>query len=143
MSSVKFPVSVQSYTLNDSCEVFFSPTDSFFAEKLFNVFSSLAEKNDEYEAEAQKAAGSKEVFEIARTRDAEMREMINSIFEQDVCSALFPGRCVYSMAEGLPEWCNLLLAIMDVMDVTIIAEQKQTNPRVARYTSKYQKYQRK
>ena len=143
MKQLNFETGLQTYSLNDSCEVSFSPTDSFFAEKLFSVFNSLSHKNDEYEAQAQKAAGSKEVFEIARKRDAEMREMVNSIFEKDVCSLLFPNQCVYSMGGGLPAWCNLLLAVMDEMDVSIIAEQKQTNPRVQKYTAKYQRYQKK
>ena len=138
---LSFGTSVREYTLNDLCTVAFSPTDSFFAEKLFNVFDSLSVKQDEYEKQVKNAMGNREIFDIARTRDAEMREMINGIFGQDVCSSLFPNRSVYAMEDGLPEWCNLLLTVMDVMDDKLVTEQKAQSPRVQKYTSKYKKYQ--
>lgn len=46
-------------------------------------------------------------------------------------------------ANGLPVWCNLMMAVMDEIDTTFTREQKLTNPRISKYTAKYQKYQKK
>ena len=44
---------------------------------------------------------------------------------------------VYAMADGLPVWCNLMLAVMDEIDTSFAREQKRMNPRIAKYTAKY------
>lgn len=46
---------------------------------------------------------------------------------------------MYALAEGLPLWANLLFAIMDEMDETVMREKKAMNPRIAKYTKKYHK----
>ena len=88
-------------------------------------------------------ADKKEIFEFARERDTEMREIIDGLFGVPVSEALFGGMNVYALANGLPVWCNLMLAVMDEVDSTYAREQKATNPRIAKYTAKYQKYQKK
>lgn len=52
-------------------------------------------------------------------------------------------RASYAIANGLPVWCNLMMAVMDEIDTTFTREQKLTNPRISKYTAKYQKYQKK
>ncbi len=141
MEKISFATSVKEYSLNDVCTVVFSPTDSFFAEKLFQVFDLLSAKQDERDERMKQAAGKKEIFEVGRAIDTEMREMLNGVFGKDVCTSLFPDRNVYARADGLPEWCNLLLATMDAMDESLTAEEKAVNPRVQQYVKKYQKYQ--
>ena len=76
---------------------------------------------------------------MVRKLDGEMREIINDVFEFDVCSGLFGELNVYALAEGLPLWANLLFAIMDEMDETVMREKKAMNPRIAKYTKKYHK----
>lgn len=46
---------------------------------------------------------------------------------------------VYALSDGLPVWVNLMLAVMDEIDTAFAREQKQTNPRIAKYTAKYHK----
>lgn len=135
---IKFETGLKTFTLNDKCEVTFNPTDSAFIEGLFNTFDELDEKQDKYKAEIEKAE-KREVFSIARKRDAEMREMIDSALGAPVCAAVFGDMNVYAMADGLPIWANLLLAIMDEIDTTFTAEQKRTHPRIEKYTKKYHK----
>ena len=81
----------------------------------------------------------REIFEIARLRDTEMRELIDGVFGRPVCAELFGDMNVYAMADGLPVWCNFLLAVMDEIDTTFAREQKLTNPRIQKYTAKYHK----
>ena len=139
MTELTFSTGLVSYSLNGQCEVAFNPTDSAFVEKLFDTFSVLDKKQEAYREEIEKTSDRMEIFEIARARDAEMREMIDGVFGAPVCQALFGRMNVYALAEGLPVWANLLLAVMDEIDTGFAREQKLTNPRIAKYTAKYQK----
>lgn len=137
MKELKIATGVENYKLNDSVEVSFNPTDAAFGEKLFNAFDTLDKRQESYKAEVGKAEGKRELFDVVRKLDGEMREIINDVFEFDVCSGLFGELNVYALAEGLPLWANLLLAIMDEMDETVMREKKAMNPRIAKYTKKY------
>ncbi len=139
MKELKIATGVETYKLNDSVEVSFNPTDASFGEKLFNAFDTLDKRQESYKAEVGKAEGKRELFDVVRKLDGEMREIINDVFEFDVCSGLFGELNVYALAEGLPLWANLLLAIMDEMDETVMREKKAMNPRIAKYTKKYHK----
>lgn len=139
MSELNFETGLVTYNLNGVCEVRFNPTDSDFVERLFNAFDTLDKKQDRYKEEIDKIADKKEIFQIARERDAEMRGIIDSLFDAPVCDALFGKMNVYAVADGLPVWCNLMLSVMDEIDTTFSREQKRTNPRVAKYTAKYHK----
>lgn len=139
MPELKFETGLVSFTVNDKAEVTFNPTDSFFIERLFNAFDTLDKKQDAYKEEIEKVGDKREIFEIGRRRDAEMRELIDGVFEAPVCAEIFGGMNVYAMADGLPVWCNFLLAVMDKIDTTFAREQKATNPRIAKYTAKYHK----
>ena len=46
---------------------------------------------------------------------------------------------IYAIADGLPIWANLMLAIIDEFDASFVAEKKKTNPRIQKYTKKYQR----
>lgn len=137
MADIKFATGLETYSLNGKCDVTFNPTDSAFVERLFNTFDALDKKQEAYKAEVERVADKREVFEIVRKRDAEMRGMIDDVLGAPVCDALFGGMNVYALADGLPVWCNLMLAIMDEIDTTFARQQKMTNPRIAKYTAKY------
>lgn len=122
-----------------TCELALNATDSTFVEKLFNAFDTLDKKQEAYKAEVEKTANKREVFETARKMDEEMRDIIADVFGFDICSALFGCMNVYALADGLPVWANLMLAIMDEVDTAFSREQKATNPRISKYTKKYHK----
>lgn len=139
MKELNFDSGLVSYSLNGKCEVSFNPTDSNFVERLFKTFNELDKKQEAYKAEVEKISDKKEIFEIARKRDAEMRAMVDEAIGSPVCDSLFGDMNIYALANGLPVWCNLMLAIMDEVDTSFAREQKLTNPRIAKYTSKYHK----
>lgn len=134
---LSFSTGVETYNLNGCCEVCFNPTDSSFVERLFNTFDTLDRKQEIYKEEIDRLADKREIFRIARERDSEMRSMIDECFGKPVCDTVFPGMNIYAMADGLPAWCNLMLAIMDEIDTSFAREQKAMNPRIAKYTKKY------
>ena len=139
MKELNFDTGLVSYTLNGKVEVVFNPTDAAFVERLFKTFDALDKADEERKAEAARTAGKREVFELARKRDAEMRSMIDGAMGQPVCGELFGDMNVYALADGLPVWCNLMFAIMDEIDTSLSREQKAANPRIQKYTAKYHK----
>lgn len=139
MADLNFSTGLVTYRLNGVCEVSFNPTDSAFVEKLYNTFNELDKKQDAYKAEIEKVGDKREIFDIARKRDAEMRAMIDDVFGKPICEPLFGAMNVYALSDGLPVWCNLMLAVMDEIDTSFTREQKLTNPRISKYTAKYHK----
>lgn len=139
MKEIRFETGIETFSLNGSADVSFNPTDSAFVENLFNAFDTLDKLQESYRSEVEKTADKREVFDVARRMDGEMREIINGVFGADVCGSLFGGMNVYALADGLPVWANLMLAIMDEIDTAFAREQKATNPRIAKYTKKYKR----
>lgn len=139
MKEIRFETGIETFSLNGSADVSFNPTDSAFVENLFNAFDTLDKRQESYRSEVEKTADKREVFDVARRMDGEMREIINGVFGADVCGSLFGGMNVYALADGLPVWANLMLAIMDEIDTAFAREQKATNPRIAKYTKKYKR----
>lgn len=139
MADIRFGDGLVSYNLNGKIEVCFNPTDSNFVEQLYKAFEELDKKQESYRDEVQRMGDKTKIFEFARARDAEMRSIIDSLFDAPVCDAVFGRMNVYALSEGLPVWCNLILAVMDEIDTVFAREQKATNPRLAKYTAKYHK----
>ena len=139
---LSFESGVVTYNINDKCEVSFNPTDTTFVEKLFSAFEDLDNKQDTYKTTIESMSDKREIFEFAKDRDEEMRAVIDGLFGVPVCDALFGSMNVYSLAGGLPVWCNFLLAVVDEIDDTYVKEQKASNSRIAKYTAKYRKYQK-
>ena len=142
MAELNFSTGVKTYTVNETCEISFNPTDSFFVERLFNTFDALDKKQEEFRAQVGGMTDNREIFKISRAMDEEMRADINAIFGRDVCGELFPNMNVYAMGDGLPAWANFLLAVIDEVDASAEAEQKRTSARVDKYLAKYRKYQK-
>ena len=135
--SLNFESGLVTYNINGKCQVSFNPTDSNFVERLYLAFEDLDKKQESYKTQVEKLADKREIFDFARERDVEMRQVIDGLFDAPVSDSLFGGMSVYAVAGGLPVWCNLMLAVMDEIDTTFSREQKATNPRIAKYTEKY------
>lgn len=142
MAELNFSTGLVTYSLNGKVDVQFNPSDQNFVERLYSTFEQLDRQQEAYKAEIEAAKGSKKVFEVARARSEEMRGMIDGLFQQPVCESLFGTLNVYALADGLPVWCNLLLAVMDVVGDNMDEQEKKTNPRVQKYLEKYKKYQK-
>lgn len=138
MEKLTFDTGIKEYEVNGGEILRFNPSDSAFVGKLFNAFDSLDKKQEIYRAQIDSMKDKREIFEIAHNQDIEMRTIIDGVFGP-ICDSLFGDMNVYAMADGLPVWCNFLLAIIDEVDTSFAREQKKTNPRIAKYTAKYHK----
>lgn len=136
--TISFDTGLKTFDINGKCEVVFNPTDPAFVERIYNTFDALDKKQEAYKSEIEKAE-ERETFGIAQKRDKEMREMIDSAFGAPVCEAVFGSTNVYALADGLPVWVNLILAIMEKTGTSFAAEKSRTNPRLEKYTRKYHK----
>lgn len=138
MKDLSFSTGVVQFSLNGKIDVCFNPTDPVFVEKLYDTFDVLDKKQKEYaeKAESMKDNGP-ELFDMARSADAEMRELIDNTLGAPVCDALFGDISVYAMADGLPLWANLFLAIIDEIDLATGNEKKASSARIKKYTEKY------
>ena len=137
MKELVFDTGLVTFNINGTCEVAFNPTDSEFVKRLFDAFDTLDKKQDAYKAEIEKIGDKKQIFEISRRRDEEMREIIDGVFDAPISEAVFGSMNVYALANGLPVWCNLMLAVMDEIDTTFAKETKATDARIKKYTEKY------
>lgn len=139
MKDLNIATGLQEYNFNGKCTVYFNPTDPNFIDKVFTSFSDLDQKNEEYRNQVQKETDGAKVLEIAKTMDAEMRDMIDDVFGTEVCEPLFGNISVYASADGMPLWANLMLAVIDEMDDAFAREKKASNPRIKKYTDKFKK----
>lgn len=136
MQELNISPGLETFKLNGTVEVTINPTDINFIEKLYCVFEDLDRKKEEYEAKMEKANG-REKFAIARQLDKELRDMSNSVFGCDVCTAIFGDVNVCALSNGVPLWANLFFAFMDIVSENTTEEIKKTSSRVAKYAAKY------
>lgn len=138
MITLKIDDALEEVRLNDKVSVWLNLTDTHFINKLFDAFNQMDKARDEYRGRIEELEN-KELFDFARNLDLHMREIINGVFGVDVCTPLFGETSVCAIANGLPLWANLMLALIDEIDSTIAREKKITNPRILKYTEKYSK----
>lgn len=135
---LNFDTGLVTFSINGKSEVTFNPTDSTFVEHVSQVFDKLDELQEAYADTVQKMDVNN-VFEYARKSDAEMRELIDTVFEHPICADVFGEMNVYAYANGLPAWANLMMAIIDTINNAFDSEQKLTSKRIEKYTAKYRK----
>lgn len=137
---LNFTHGVREYTVHGvggDVVIRFNPTDGEFVQRLYHAFEVLDKKQDAYNEEIRKCGDRVKIFEIARKRSDEMREIIDGIFEEPICEKVFGRMNLYALSDGLHVWTNFLLALMDETDSAFAREQKATNPRLKKYTEKY------
>ena len=138
MKNLSFSDGLEEYTLNDRVTVRFNPTDASFLERLAELFSSLDALQEEVSA-LQETTPEEEVFPLAKSLDARMRDLLDGFFGIPVCGALFGSMNLFASAGGLPVWANLLLALTEEVEAAMQGELTAREARIAKYTAKYKK----
>lgn len=139
MPEIKFNSGVQTFMLNDAVEVSFNPTDIIFAERVIGMIDEIDTIQTAYSDKYKDSDQYEAMLNDAHELDNTIRAKLDGLFGVPVCAPLFGETSVYAAADGLPLWCNLLLAVIDTMDASVIAEKKATNPRIQKYTAKYKR----
>ena len=137
--SLSFDTGVVEYDINGAVKARFNPTDESFAAKVEKSFDALEGLQDRLEG----TDGLEGFAEL----DAEMRATIDGLLGDGVSDALFHDMNCYAIADGLPVWMNLMLALMDEITEAYEREFGKTDARVKSHGEKYDallaKYRRK
>ena len=137
MHSLSFDLGINEYNLSDKVTVRFNPTDVSFLEKLSDSFAYLDLIQEEVRQSKEEVTDEKNVYNLAKNLDKKMRDIINALFGQDVCTPLFGEMNLFASAGGLPVWANLMLAIAEEVQNCMQGELEQREARIRKYTEKY------
>ena len=135
MKELNFDLGLNEYDLGGKVTVQFNPTDVSFLEKLSESFATLDRIQEEVKRE--EISDEKDVYNLAKNLDTKMREIIDTLFGQDVCTPLFGEMNLFASAGGLPVWANLMLAIADEVEASMQGELEKRNDKIRKYTEKY------
>ena len=137
MKELNFDLGLNEYDLGGQAAVKFNPTDISFLEKLSDSFAYLDLIQEEVKLSREEITDEKDIYNLAKNLDGKMRDIINALFGQDVCTPLFGEMNLFASAGGLPVWANLMLAIADEVQDSMDSELKQREARIRKYTEKY------
>jgi hypothetical protein len=138
MKQLNFSDGLEEYSLNDRVTVRFNPTDAGFLERLTGLYAKLDALQEEVSA-LQESTPEEEVFPLAKSLDARMRDLLDGFFGTPVCEPLFGTMNLFASAGGLPVWANLLLALTEEVESAMQGELTAREARIAKYTEKYKK----
>lgn len=130
--TLSFDTGVEEYDVN-GVKVRFNPTDEAFVSKLYDAFGSLEGLQEGLAGDG----GTEEVLERFARLDKEMRQTIDGLLGEGVADALFPGMNCYAVADGLPVWTNLVLALLDEVTEAYEREFGKTDGRLKAHSAKY------
>lgn len=130
---------VQEYNINGKCKVYFNPSDPEFSEKVFNALDVLMDLSEKYGNQIQTETDNRKIFSIARELDGKLRETINGLFGEDVCTAVFGTMHLTASADGLPVWVNFMLALIDIINDAYSEAEKALNPKLQKLVTKYKR----
>ena len=137
MASLIIETGVKEYDLNDVVTVRFNPTDMNFVKRYYDQIEALENKVGGWEETFKKASGTKEVFSLMESAEADVRNALNSLFNVDIVTPLIGGASVFSYAGGSPVWWNICTVLTDLIEKETKEEQKKSKVKIAKYTSKY------
>lgn len=122
------------FNLGGKVSVFFNPTDASFLARMRDTFTEMQNKQEEI---TKRLSDADDIFEESVKIDEEMRGAINHIFGKDVVTPLIGDMNVYSLADGLPIWAQILTATMDTIQQCINEEREKSEKKIKEYTNKY------
>lgn len=132
--TLTFDTGVVEYSINGQATARFNPTDEGFVTKLYESFGSLDGLQDSL---AESGGGTQDTLETFARLDADMRATIDGLLGEGVADALFPDMNCYAIADGLPVWMNLILALLDEVSEAYEREFGKTDGRLKAHSAKY------
>lgn len=99
----------------------------------------LRASRDNYKSQLDTAQNALKEFEGVDVKDKEIREQINYIFGNDVCTAAFGTTNCLSPAGGNLLYQNFLDALFPILEKDISAEKAKVEKNIKKYTSQVKK----
>ena len=131
--TLSFDTGINEYDINGAVKVRFNPADEGFITKLYDTISSLEITQSEF---VNDTGDAREFFESFKSLDESMRATIDGLLGEGVSDAVFPNINCYALADGLPVWVNLLLAITDEIENALSEEQGKSDPRLSKISER-------
>lgn len=140
MAELKISTGLEEVRINDKVTVWLDFADADFVLKVAEAFDEMGAIHDKCtEIVSDKGTDIKAMSAAMKEADSGIREKINTLFGVDICTPVFGEKSIVSPADGLPRWCNLMLALVDEINAHLAEQQKKTAPRLDKYTAKYLK----
>ena len=138
MSNINFDNGMKSYVINgdESKVIYFNPNDFNIIDRIDKAFKEIEKISKKYE-EAQ--AKNQDVMKTFIACDKDIREQINYVFGNDVCSVAFGDINCMSFAGGNPIHLNFLNALIPIIKKEIKAEQEKSKKNIEKYTKQVKK----
>ena len=137
MKNISLETGKVEYLLGGKVSVRFNPTDLNYMQRLYAAFDELGRIQDRFQKAVEKLEEEKEIFALAKETDGKIREVLNALFEKEVCEPLFGSMNLFSYSGGMPVWANLMLAVSDEMNSAMLAEADARDKRIEKYVEKY------
>lgn len=131
---IKVNTGLVDYDLGGKVTISINPTDISFGNKLLEVINELCDLQDAPLPEGD----ARDTLGVLLDRDATARGIIDGLFGKEVCRPLYDTVSVFAIADGLPLWANLLLAIMEEMRVGSEERYAEVEKKIKKYTEKYE-----
>lgn len=127
--ALTFETGLVEYDINGAATVRFNPTDETFTQNLYETFKEL----DKMQASFAEGDDFSQFIGL----DKDMRGCIDKLLGEGVSDALFCGMNCYALADGLPAWTNLILALLYEVTEAYEREFGKTDSRVKAHKAKY------
>lgn len=76
-------------------------------------------------------------IEQFKSADSKMRDIINELFDYDVCKVCADGGSMFDMCNGKLRFEEITEQLFGLYDKTIVAEYKKVQKRIQKHTDKY------
>ena len=128
----------KSYTINEdtSKTIELDPTDLLIitrANENLDKIGNITEEAFKATEESDLSAFATKLKEC----DARARECINTIFDYDVCSVIYPTGSLFNAKDGKFVWEHICESLMELYAENIKAEFEKVQKRVTAHTKKY------
>ena len=136
MKSINFNQNIKSYAINgDENNVVKINTSDY------GIFTRAKEKAKEMSSLENKATKAEEKDDLTKLADVEkeVRDLLNYIFNTDVCTPAFGNANCLSPCNGEPLFIGFFNALMQILEEDMVAETKKFNANVSKYTSQADK----
>ncbi len=138
MNNVNLNSTVEEFNVNDKVVLRINPADPEFVTRFNAAFKDLNAAQTEF-SEAVQTATDENFFDIATAANTKMRKIINELFGEDVCTPIWGTMHLTAISDGLPQWFNLMMALVESINNSTKKVTAIRNKRLDAYLAKYQK----
>lgn len=116
MQNLEFDTGLVSFSINgdEGKTISFCPGDLFFMERVEATYAKIQAAHIKAQKMQEVAnCDEKKIREYKRQADAEIRTLLDGLFDAPVSDMIAPGRAIYALAGPRPLWFNFMMAVIE------------------------------